>query len=154
MDRPVGHFVYDVGDFRVDSMQRLLLLRASGRALPLNSRAFDTLLFFLENRGKLLDKSTLMAAVWPNVVVEENNLNQHISALRRVLGETRDDHRFIVTEPGRAITLDAIRDGMATAGVARFKWPERLEIVAELPMTKMGKLDKRALRDWLGSNTS
>ncbi len=82
-------------------MQRLLLLRVSGRPLPLNSRAFDTLLFFLENRGKLLDKSTLMAAVWPNVVVEENNLNQHISALRRVLGETRGDHRFIVTEPGR-----------------------------------------------------
>ena len=61
---------------------------------------------------------------------------------------------FVVTEPGGATTLGAIRDGMATAGVARFKWPERLEIVAELPVTKMGKLDKKALRDWLGSNTS
>ena len=59
MNRPAGHLVYDFGDFRVDSMQRLLLLRATGRPLPLNSRAFDTLLFFLENRGKLLDKSTL-----------------------------------------------------------------------------------------------
>jgi TolB-like protein/DNA-binding winged helix-turn-helix (wHTH) protein len=101
MHRPAAHLVYDFGDFRVDSMQRLLLLRATGRPLPLSSRAFDTLLFFLENRGKLLDKSTLMAAVWPNVIVEENNLNQNISALRRVFGETRDDHRFIVTEPGR-----------------------------------------------------
>jgi TolB-like protein/DNA-binding winged helix-turn-helix (wHTH) protein len=101
MDRPIGHLVYDFGEFRVDSTQRLLLLRDGGRSLPLSSRAFDTLLFFLENRGQLLDKSRLMAAVWPNVVVEENNLNQHISALRRVLGETRDDHRFIVTEPGR-----------------------------------------------------
>ncbi len=95
------NILYDFAEFRVDSRQRLLLLKDSGKALPLSSRAFDTLLFFLENRGKLLDKSTLMAAVWPNVVVEENNLNQHISALRRVLGETRDDHRFIVTEPGR-----------------------------------------------------
>ena len=40
------------------------------------------------------------------------------------------------------------------AGVARFKWPERLEIVAELPVTKMGKLDKKALRDRLGRSTA
>jgi 2,3-dihydroxybenzoate-AMP ligase len=61
---------------------------------------------------------------------------------------------FVVPEPGRDITLGAIRDGMATAGVARFKWPERLEIVAELPVTKMGKLDKKALRNLLRSSTS
>ena len=61
---------------------------------------------------------------------------------------------FVVPEPGRDVTLGAISDAMATAGVARFKWPERLEIVAELPVTKMGKLNKKALRDWLGSNTS
>ena len=43
---------------------------------------------------------------------------------------------------------------MATAGVARFKWPERLEVVAELPVTKMGKLDKKALRDLLRRSTT
>jgi acyl-CoA synthetase (AMP-forming)/AMP-acid ligase II len=42
----------------------------------------------------------------------------------------------------------------AYLGVARFKWPERLEIVAELPVTKLGKLDKKALRDWLGRSTA
>ena len=57
---------------------------------------------------------------------------------------------FVVPTPGAgAPTLDAIRDGMAAAGVARFKWPERLEVVAELPVTKVGKLDKKALRDLL-----
>jgi salicylate---CoA ligase len=56
---------------------------------------------------------------------------------------------FVVPRPGSDLTLDAIRDGMATAGVARFKWPERLEIVAELPVTKVGKLDKKALREIL-----
>jgi 2,3-dihydroxybenzoate-AMP ligase len=61
---------------------------------------------------------------------------------------------FVVPGPGRDITLDAISDGLATAGVARFKWPERLEIVAELPVTKMGKLDKKALRDWLGRSST
>jgi non-ribosomal peptide synthetase component E (peptide arylation enzyme) len=56
---------------------------------------------------------------------------------------------FVVPEPGAAVTLAAIRDGMAAAGVARFKWPERLEIRAELPVTKVGKLDKKAMRDLL-----
>ena len=59
---------------------------------------------------------------------------------------------FVVLAPGvGAPTLDTIRDGMAAAGVARFKWPERLEVVAELPVTKVGKLDKKALRDMLAS---
>jgi salicylate---CoA ligase len=56
---------------------------------------------------------------------------------------------FVVPRPGADITLSAVRDGMAAAGVARFKWPERLEIVAELPVTKVGKLDKKALRERL-----
>jgi 2,3-dihydroxybenzoate-AMP ligase len=56
---------------------------------------------------------------------------------------------FVVPEPGAAVTLAAIRDAMAAAGVAKFKWPERLELIAELPVTKIGKLDKKALRDLL-----
>jgi len=101
VDKPVRRTVYEFGGFRVDAHQRLLLLTATGRPLPLSSRAFDLLLFFLEHPGELLDKPTLMAAVWPKVVVEENNLNQHIFALRRVLGERPEEHRFIVTVPGR-----------------------------------------------------
>lgn len=95
---PVG---YEFGDFRLDIQQRTLLVRAGGRPLPINSRAFDLLQFFVEHPGELLNKAALMKAVWPNVVVEENNLNQHISALRRVLGERPEEHRFIVTIPGR-----------------------------------------------------
>jgi TolB-like protein/DNA-binding winged helix-turn-helix (wHTH) protein/Flp pilus assembly protein TadD len=101
MDEPAAHLVYEFADFRVDTRQRLLLLKSSGRPLPLSSRAFDALVYFLEHRGQLLEKGALMAAIWPKVVVEENNLTQHISALRRLLGESRDDHRFIVTVPGR-----------------------------------------------------
>ena len=93
--------IYEFGAFRLDSAQRLLLLQDGGRALPLTSRAFDTLLFFVEHRGQLLDKGTLLKAIWPNVVVEDNNLNQNISILRRLLGETPGEHRFIVTVPGR-----------------------------------------------------
>jgi len=61
---------------------------------------------------------------------------------------------FVVPEPGRDISLDAISGGLEAAGVAKFKWPERLEIVAELPVTKMGKLDKKALRDMLAGRST
>jgi non-ribosomal peptide synthetase component E (peptide arylation enzyme) len=61
---------------------------------------------------------------------------------------------FVVPQPGQAVTLGALRDAMATAGVAKFKWPERLELVTELPVTKMGKLDKKALRDMLAGRST
>ncbi|MHB2022692.1 MAG: (2,3-dihydroxybenzoyl)adenylate synthase [Mycobacteriales bacterium] len=54
---------------------------------------------------------------------------------------------YAVLRPGTGLTLDDLRQSMATAGVAAFKWPERLEIVDELPATKVGKIDKQALRD-------
>jgi 2,3-dihydroxybenzoate-AMP ligase len=61
---------------------------------------------------------------------------------------------FVVPEPGREISLSTISRGLEAAGVAKFKWPERLEIVAELPVTKMGKLDKKALRDMLAGRST
>jgi salicylate---CoA ligase len=61
---------------------------------------------------------------------------------------------FVVPQPGQDVTLDAIRDGLAAAGVAKFKWPERLELAAELPVTKVGKLDKKALRDLLAGRST
>jgi TolB-like protein/DNA-binding winged helix-turn-helix (wHTH) protein len=100
MDRTSDQRVYEFGDFRLEAGRRQLQLRADGRVLPLNAKAFDTLLLFLQRRGELLDKETLMKAVWPDVIVEENNLNQSISAVRRILGDTRDQHRYIVTIPG------------------------------------------------------
>ena len=99
MDSSEGPSAYLFGDFRLDARQRVL--KADGRVLPLTARVIDTLLYFVQHRGELLDKATLMAAIWPNVIVEENNLNQAISILRRVLGDTRDEHRFIVTVPNR-----------------------------------------------------
>jgi len=118
VDEQSPRAVYEFGEFRVDVAQRLLLLKAGSRALPLSSRAFDTLVFFLEHPGKILDKSSLMAAIWPKLVVEENNLNQQISALRRVLGERPEEHRFIVTVPGRGYRFIApvsLVPGSATA---------------------------------------
>jgi TolB-like protein/DNA-binding winged helix-turn-helix (wHTH) protein len=102
---------YETGGFRIDVVQRVLLA-ADGNRVPLPSRAFDLLLEFVRHPGELLDKNRLMAAVWPNTVVEENNLTQSIGALRKALGEAPGDHRFLVTEPGRGYRfVAAVRAG-------------------------------------------
>jgi len=77
------------------------LIGAENKPVSLNSRAFDVLHYLVQHSGEIIDKGTLMAAVWPNTIVEENNLNQAIAAVRKALGENPDHHRFILTIPGR-----------------------------------------------------
>ena len=78
-----------------------LLWRRDGSAVPLTPRVFETLLYLVQHNNVVLDKERLMEAVWPDSIVEENNLSQNISTLRRVFGENPGSHRFIVTVPGR-----------------------------------------------------
>ena len=91
--------VYEFGDFILESGQRRLLRRDGGEPIVLTARTFDTLLHLIEHRGETLDKDTLLRAIWPGVVVEENSLTQNISTLRQVLGETRTENRYIATVP-------------------------------------------------------
>jgi DNA-binding winged helix-turn-helix (wHTH) protein len=90
---------YEFGDFRLDAGKRLVR-RRNGAPVPLAPKVFETLLYLVQHGGAVLDKDRLMEAVWPDSVVEENNLNQNISALRRALGEGPGSHRYIVTVPG------------------------------------------------------
>jgi len=62
------------------------MLRRSGALVPLTPRVFDTLLYLVQHSGGVLDKERLMEAIWPDSIVEENNLSQNISFLRRILG--------------------------------------------------------------------
>jgi DNA-binding winged helix-turn-helix (wHTH) protein/TolB-like protein/tetratricopeptide (TPR) repeat protein len=94
-----AHF-YEFGDFRLDTAKRLLL-RLDGTTVPLTPRVFETLLYMVEHHGVVLDKERLMEAVWPDSIVEENNLSQNISTLRRIFGEAPGSHGYIVTVPGR-----------------------------------------------------
>jgi len=94
------HAVYEFGDFRLDAGKRLLT-KDLGVAVPLMPKAFDTLVYLVKNCGKLIDKDELLREVWPDTIVEENNLTQNISILRRALGEKHRDNRFIATVPGR-----------------------------------------------------
>jgi DNA-binding winged helix-turn-helix (wHTH) protein/TolB-like protein/lipoprotein NlpI len=98
--------IYEFGDFRLDAARRLLTAR-DGRVVPLTPKPFETLLYLVRHSGAVLDKDELMQAVWPDTVVEENNLSQSISALRRALGEKPGQHRYIVTVPGRGFRFVA-----------------------------------------------
>src|SRR5207237_3538163 len=92
--------LYEFGNFRLDTAKRVLR-RLDGTTVPLTPRVFETLLYLVEHHDTVLDKERLMEAVWPDSIVEENNLTQNISTLRRVFGETPGSHHYIVTVPGR-----------------------------------------------------
>jgi DNA-binding winged helix-turn-helix (wHTH) protein len=78
----------------------------------------------LEHHGAVLDKERIMEAVWPDSIVEENNLAQAISKLRQVFGETPGSHGYIVTVPGRGYRFVAeVVEKMADAGASASEEP-------------------------------
>lgn len=89
---------YSFGDFELDTERRLLF--KSGEAIGLKPKAFDLLATLVENRDRVVSKNDLLDRVWENQFVEENNITVHIAALRKALGETKKDNRFILTVPG------------------------------------------------------
>jgi eukaryotic-like serine/threonine-protein kinase len=97
MSRPNGR-LYTFGSFQLYSGRRLLL--RDGQPVPLTPKTFDTLLGLVENRGRVVTKDELMAHVWSDTAVEESGLTRNISVLRKALGESPEEHRYIVTVPG------------------------------------------------------
>jgi DNA-binding winged helix-turn-helix (wHTH) protein/TolB-like protein/Tfp pilus assembly protein PilF len=92
--------VYEFDVYRLDPTKRLLS-REDGELLPLTPKVFDTLLYLVRSHGVVIGKDELMREIWADTVVEENNLSQNISILRRTLGEKAGEGRFIATAPGR-----------------------------------------------------
>lgn len=102
-------------EFEVDPTRRLLL--KDGHAVSLKPKAFELLLVLIDHRGTVLSKSDLFDLVWTDQFVEENNLTVHVAALRKALGEKKDDHRFIVTVPGQGYKfVAAVRSTEADGG--------------------------------------
>ncbi len=96
---------FSFGEFELDANKRLLFKQ--GKAVSLNPKTLDLLLTLIENRGEISSKNDLLDKVWENQFVEENNLTVHVAALRKVLGETKNEHRFIVTVPGKGYSFVA-----------------------------------------------
>jgi TolB-like protein/DNA-binding winged helix-turn-helix (wHTH) protein/Tfp pilus assembly protein PilF len=98
---------YEFGEFRIDTL-RMLLMRRDGEIIPLPPKAFDVLRIMMGSEGRVLTKDELLNEAWPGTIVEEGNLTQAISVLRKALGETRSDHRYIVTVPGSGYRFVAL----------------------------------------------
>ena len=94
------------GDFVLQRSQERVL-RADGSELALTPRLFKALLLFVDHPDTLLDKDRLMNALWPGLVVEENNLSQTISSLRRALGDEPAGSRYIQTVARRGFRFVA-----------------------------------------------
>ena len=90
---------FDFASFRLDPAERLLW--RDGEILPLTPKLFDILLVLVENSGRLLNKNEFQSLVWPETVVEDGNLTRNISTLRKILGETLGEPRYIETIPWR-----------------------------------------------------
>jgi TolB-like protein/DNA-binding winged helix-turn-helix (wHTH) protein/Tfp pilus assembly protein PilF len=105
MQTAPGH-IYEFGAFQLDTAERLLR-RLDGTPVPLTPRVFKTLFYMVEHHNAVLDKERIMEAVWPDSIVEENNLAQAISKLRHVFGETPASESYIVTVPGRGYRFAA-----------------------------------------------
>jgi TolB-like protein len=93
--------VLEFGGFTLDPARRTLA-GPGGAPIDLKPKVFDTLAALAARPGEIVSKHELMETVWPDVVVEDNNLNQAISALRKALGDGgKSGRRLIVTVPGR-----------------------------------------------------
>jgi adenylate cyclase len=91
--------------------ERQLLI--DGQPVPLGARAFDVLCLLIEQRRRVVGKEQLLAAAWPGLVVEENNLQVQISTLRKLLGAG-----VITTIPGQGYQFTAALDAERSAGPA------------------------------------
>jgi len=91
--------IFQFGEFQIDVLARSM--RRKDEIVTLNRRAFDVLLYLVQNPGRVLTRDELLKNVWPDTFVDENSLAQSISALRRALEERPGDNSYIVTLPGR-----------------------------------------------------
>ncbi|HNG96531.1 MAG TPA: winged helix-turn-helix domain-containing protein, partial [Acidobacteriota bacterium] len=89
--------IYKFGDFRLEVAERRLF--RNGEPVLLTPKAFDVLVILVRNDGKLVTKQELLNQVWPNMVVEEANLANNISLLRKTLGSIPTDEPLIETVP-------------------------------------------------------
>jgi eukaryotic-like serine/threonine-protein kinase len=146
--------LYEFGPFRVDPDHRQLL--REDRPVPLPPKSFDILLVLVENSEKVVSKDELLKAVWPDTFVEESNLAQGIFVLRKTLGDTVEQKRYIVTVPGRGYRFAGTVRALAVEeeqkdAVERADGKEEQIVVASRSLAKVTlERDKaRDVRLWL-----
>jgi len=135
MARSAEHFCYEFGDYRLDPERRVICSAATSERLGIPPRIVDIAWYFVQRPGELVSKESLMSGIWPGQVVEDNNLTQGISQLRRAFGERRGENRYIVTvaRRGYRFVADVIR---RENGSPHIGLPDRT--IAVLPLACLG----------------
>jgi DNA-binding winged helix-turn-helix (wHTH) protein/TolB-like protein/Tfp pilus assembly protein PilF len=133
--------LYEFGPFCIDVAERLLLRDCE--SVPLTPKAFDLLLVLVENRGHLLEKDELMQRLWPETFVEETNLSNNISLLRKALGDDSGKHLYIETVPRRgyrfvAEVVESTAEPVAMVVEERSRTRLTLEDVSEAEQLEAG----------------
>jgi len=134
---------FEFGNFRVDADERTLL--EDGRPVALTPKAFDTLLLLVENAGRLLEKEAMMERLWPGTFVEEANLANNISLLRKALG---DQANLIQTVPRRGYRFIGDLKPAGDAVIVppqRNWWPVGAVVIAVITAASAGLLIGRAV---------
>src|SRR5208337_5083211 len=90
---------YEFGPFRVDPEKQVLL--RDNQPVSITPKTFETLLILVRHSREVVSKDELMKEPWPDSFVEESNLSQNIFMLRKALGDTPENRRYIVTLPGK-----------------------------------------------------
>src|SRR5579864_2245950 len=120
LPRPGFPTSYEFGPFVLDTAQHALLKK--GKPIALTPKTFDTLQLLVQNSGRMLSKEELMQTLWPDSFVEESNLTQQISMIRRALRESASNPRYIATVPSRGYRF-----------IAQVRNPVEEEIAADSP---------------------
>jgi len=148
MQKDTDFKVYEFNGFRLEGSQRRLLYH--GQPVPLKPKILDLLIYLVEMRGQLVVKDDLMREIWPDAIVEENNITVSMSILRKTLGD-RIDQQFIETVPRRGyrfvadvtelpLDLTAVRgSGPLTLSTAAAVQEELIDSLAVIPMESPGE---------------
>src|SRR5215213_2181138 len=108
MSSKTPHY-YEFGPFWLDPSAPLLW--REGRPVALTLKALETLVVLVEQGGRVVSREELIEAVWPDTVVEENNLSVNVSMLRKTLGESETGEKYIETVARRGYRFTAtVRD--------------------------------------------
>ena len=138
--------LYEFGPFQVDPDQQIL--RRENQPIAITPKTFETLLILIRHSREVVTKNDLMKALWPDAFVEEANLSQNIFMLRKALGDTPEDRRYIVTLPGRGYRFAAqvrtvMQDGEDLVIESRSRSPMVIEQVNRGPAETLHALPTR-----------
>ena len=135
LQRPTCLPSYRFGPFVLDTVQHALLKK--GKSVALTPKTYDTLLLLVQNSGRMLSKEELMQTLWPDSFVEESNLTQQVSMIRRALGESASNPRYIATVPSRGYRfIAAIKNAVEEEGISDVK--DSHEVRVDRPNESVG----------------